>query len=242
MKTQINLILAGAISILLAGQTYSQILLEETYITPPVFPSKEIVVQGNDATSIHEYLIKNINYPVQYGKGIPVGTEVVQFEITAKGNLTSCKVINSISPEIDAEFIRILETTGGYWNPGIINGVPASMTREVSLVFKSYPGYDLVGNARKFQRKGNELLFKKNNPERALKYYNRAYKLLPYEECILAARSLCRYELGDEKGYLEDLDRLTAIHPQLNIDTGSWTPSDWMAHLKLAAMQFTESR
>ena len=242
MKTQINLILVTAITILLAGQTYSQILLEETSITPPVFPGKEIVVQGDDATSIHEYLIKNIFYPIQYGKEIPVGTEVVQFEISAEGNLTSCKVINSISPVIDAEIMRILETTSGYWTPGLINGIPTSMTREVSLVFKPHTGYDLVGNARKFQCKANDLLFIKNDPKRALKYYDQAYKLLPFEECILAARSLCKYELGDEKGYLEDIDRFTTIHPNYLSDIGSGTPSDWSTHLKLSALQFTESR
>ncbi len=242
MKTQNNLILVAAISILLSGHTYSQILLEGTYITPPGFPSKEILVQGDDPTSIHEFLAKNIIYPIRDVKGVPVGTEVVQFEITAEGNISSFKVINSISPEIDAALIRILKTTGGYWTPGVINGIPTSMTREVSLVFKPYPGYDLVGNARKLQGKANEFLFEKNDPKRALKYYNRAYKLLPYEECILAARCLCRYELGDEKGYAEDVGRLIAIRPKSYNDKGSWSPSDWITHLELSALQFTDSR
>ena len=50
----------------------------------------------------------------------------------------------------------------------------------------------------------------KKNPKKALKYFNKAIRLLPKEESILAARSLCRYELGDEKGAIEDYNRIIA--------------------------------
>ncbi len=55
-------------------------------------------------------------------------------------------------------------------------------------------GSDLVEVAKKYFNQGNEMLFTKENPKRALKYYNEAVALLPYEKDLLAVRSLCKYK------------------------------------------------
>lgn len=242
MKTKINIIFAVGIILLLTQNIDAQILIEETNITPPHFPSKEIVVKGEIATSIHDYLIKNIAYSHEYNKTRLAGTEVIRLQVSAQGHLTSFEVINSISPEIDDMMIRILETSSGYWAPGTINGKPASMTWEVSLVFKPSPVYDLIGTARKYQDKANAFLFEKSDPKRALRYYTRACTLLPYEDCILAAICLCRYKLGDEIGYMNDLDRLMTIHPFPLDDQGSPEPTEMLAHLNTIAFQLAETR
>lgn len=237
MKTNVISILAAAISVFTFSEVQAQLLLEEMKIIPPVFPDREVVVEGETCASIDQYLINGVEYTLLPGRNHLAGTEVIRFEVSVRGELTSFQVINSISPEIDAEVIRVLRTTSGKWIPGNIDGKPFTMTREISLVFKPFSAYDLVGNARVLQGKGNKLMFLKNNSKRALRYYDRAVKLLPYEECILAARCLCKYELGDEKGYQEDLERMMALNPDSYTDAGSLTLERLIAQLRTDALE-----
>ena len=95
--------------------------------------------------------------------------------------------------------------------PGLIKGEAAAMEKEVSLVFKPHPDYDLVGEAKTYAEKGSKILLIKKNPERALKYFNEAVKLLPNEVSILVARSRCKFDLGDESGAREDYRRINTL-------------------------------
>ena len=207
------------------------------YITPPIFPATEVVVHGQEAASINEYLFQHVEYPLATAQKHYMGTEVVRFKVSAEGELSSYEVINSVSPEIDEEVIRILATTSGNWIPGTINGIPSAQTREVSMVFKPHPKYDLVRDAREYQDKGNRMMFIKDHPGRAIKYYNRAVKLLPYEESILAARCLCRYEMGDQKGALEDLDRIIALNPEIKERFKNASQDEYFSRLKTEVEQ-----
>lgn len=226
-----NIIIAAGIVFLQASTIDAQILIAETEITAPHFPSKEVVVQGEAATSIQDYLVKSLASSPEDFRSRHAGTEVIRFRITEEGQLSDFEVINSISPEIDEMMIRILKTSEGYWLPGTIDGEPASMTREVSMAFKPSPGYDLVGKARNYQDKANSILFEKDDPKRALRYYRRACTLLPYEECVLVGICLCSYKLGDSSGFLKALDRLKSIHPQSPEDRGSDLPMELFAYL-----------
>jgi len=232
MKKLTLLVLSAAVSIMVSGQVYPPFLLEETQITPPSFPHHEVLVHGQTASSIDEYLSIHVQYPPESNIRYLAGTEVVQFQVSATGELTSFKVINSVSPEIDLEVIRVLETTSGNWTPGVLNGKPSALSQEVSMVFKPHTSYDLAGKARDYQDRGNKLMFLQDDPERALKYYNKAVKLLPYEESILCVRCLCRYELGDDEGAREDLERILALNPEMKERYVTASPADFFTYLK----------
>jgi len=137
-----------------------------------------------------------------------MGTVVVEFVVTDNGELKDYRVINSVSDELDQEVIQALEGTRGMWIPGLINGYPAPMKKLVSLVFTPDNGSDLVQAAKEYFNQGNELLYTKENPKRALKYFNEAVRLLPYEKDLLGVRSLCKYRLGDKQGAREDWERI----------------------------------
>jgi tetratricopeptide (TPR) repeat protein len=235
MKTNLISITLTAIFTLVFAPTYAQDgqrQLEEARITPPKFPARQLAVHGQYASSIDEYLTLHVQYPSASTHPRATGTEVVCIKITAEGMVMSCQVINSVSREIDEEVIRVLETTSGNWVPGTVNGEPSTMTKEVSLVFKPHPDYDLVGHAREQQAKGNRLLFIKEDPNRALKYFNQAVKLLPFQESILAARCICKYELGDENGAMEDLDRIMALNPAIKEHYEQENPEDYFSQLR----------
>jgi tetratricopeptide (TPR) repeat protein len=147
----------------------------------------------------------------------PEGTEVVRFTVTPSGELSDFAIINSVSREIDKEIIRVLETTNGMWIPGNNDNVPTGMTKEVSLAFC------IKNNSSKsvteiFKEKatncyfaGSKALFEKQNPKKALKYYNWGINYLPNDQSLLLGRGICRYETGDKEGARQDWERLKSL-------------------------------
>jgi TonB family protein len=216
MKNLILPIMITAILLPVLEDLNAQILSEKD-VKPPEFPARKIEVHGQVATSIDEFLSLHVQYPPDALKKHLSGTEVIQFTVSTEGELSSIKVVNSISRAFDEEVIRVLETTSGNWTPGTVHGKSEPMMREIALVFKTNPNYDLVFHAKEYQTKGNIMMFLKEQPERALKYYNQAKRLLPYEESILANCCLCKYCLGDNAGAKDDLERILSLYP-LNQD------------------------
>jgi TonB family protein len=172
---------------------------------------------GKSPFLIYSYLRENVEYPKVALKYNIQGTEVVQFTITSTGEVTSIKVLNSVCPEIDDEVIRVLKTTQGMWEPGLKNGKPVEMEREISMVFQ-IDGFKNGTNENIFKEqasslfnKGSKALISQNNPEKALKYFDKALKYLPYEITILNSRAIARSLLNDKDGAQQDWDRADAI-------------------------------
>jgi TonB family protein len=178
--------------------------LQEIEITPPSFG-------GEFRLSIAEFLKQNVVYPDQSVRWNEEGTEVVDFTVTKEGKLTDFNIINSVSREIDQEIIRVLQFTSGNWLPGTLDGVPVDMRKEISVEFKLDPSKDFVELAKYNLSKGNEFLFIKNKPQKALKYFNRGINYLPNDDALMAMRSLCKYKLGDMKGASSDWNRLKVL-------------------------------
>lgn len=85
------------------------------------------------------------------------------------------------------------------------------MKTEVSVAFFLHSADDMIKTAKQYQEKGNHWMFTKNNPEKAIKYYNRGIMLLPNEESLLAMRSLCSYEIGNINEAEKDWNRIKTL-------------------------------
>lgn len=212
MKTAAIFVFSLMMSVITFGQLNPQILSDDLHTTPPEFPGSVHSYQYPDATSIEEYLSNKVQYAQNEVDGSPPGTEVISFVVTSTGDLTEFRVINSVSTAIDEEVIRLLKTTSGCWRPGYTNGGPVDMEQEVSLVLIPYANYDIVKEARNYLEKGIRLLDIQKNPRKALECLNKAIRLRPNNECILAARSRCKYELGDEFGAIQDCRRIMYLN------------------------------
>lgn len=217
MRTRIVILLFLMISSMSFGQDLN-VNLGEISVTPPKFAGIRIEKSSPETGSIETYIKDNIVYPDVDGdleaEWYNEGTEVVQFVITPKGEVTDLNVINSVSKEIDNEVLRILKTTNGMWVPGKNNEDPVAMEKEVSIAFK-IKGYgkdtDFKTLAQKYAAEGTTLLLRKENPKKALKSFNKGIKLLPYDKCLLMSRGLAKYELGDKEGAYKDWFRLKTL-------------------------------
>jgi tetratricopeptide (TPR) repeat protein len=201
MKT----IVIFAISVLAAAFASGQNQdIQEITVTAPQFKSEFY-------QNLNDFLLSGIEYPGESLKAGNEGTEVIHFVITPLGNITDISVINSVSEIIDLEVIRILEVTDAMWIPGTVNGEPVAMEKEISLVFKLSEKSDFVANAKSNLGLGNKMLFENKNPGKALKYFDKSITLLPNEETLLAVRGLCKYEMGDMEGAVNDWNRLKRL-------------------------------
>ena len=193
--------------------------VKEIKVTAPKFAGVKnaaAIHKSEKSQTINEYLAKNFDHPGN-SEYRPEGTEVVQFNVTPSGELTDFVIINSVSPEIDQEMVRVLETTNGMWIPGFNNNVPAEMTKEVALAFctKSNSSKSVTEifteKATNCYFAGTKTLFEKQNPKKALKYYNWGINYLPNDQSLLLARGICRYETGDKEGARQDWERIKTL-------------------------------
>jgi TonB family protein len=203
-----------------AQETTVKKSLEEVQVSPPEFTGIEnvaTVLKSNNSKVVTNYLAKNVQYPDQAINSFDEGTSVIQFMVTEEGNLADFEIINSVSKSIDNEVIRALKTTNGMWKPGLNNGEPTAMQKEVSMLFKIDES-DAKAIIQDFTEKAIHhfdvacrSLFYKHNAKKALRHYTMATKYLPNDGSLLTLRGLCKYELGDKAGAEKDWNRINKI-------------------------------
>jgi len=207
-----------AISMLVAVFAFGQNRnVEEVEISAPQFmgiKNAVAVVNESPNTQIKAYLKENLVYPQEAANCNIEGTEVVEFTVTTKGNVTDFKIINSVCPLIDEEVISVLQQTNGMWLPGTKNGNPADVSMELPFTFctSKTPSKSVheifTEKATAYFVRATEMLFEKDNAKKALKYYNMGVTYLPYDKSLLLLRGMCRYELGDKEGATADWTRM----------------------------------
>lgn len=207
MKTSVIFAIILLAAVFASGQNQNEQVIE---VMQPEFLGIENTVAklGEHSGSINSYLMENIVYPYNAASCRIKGTEVVKFTVTTEGELCDFKIVNCVCPDLDNEVIRVLKTTNGQWKPGLENSKPVAMEKEISVAFILSTKNVFISKAKQYLYRGNKLMYVKNNPEKALKYYNKAINHLPNEESLLIARILCKNQIGDEDGAQEDWNRL----------------------------------
>jgi hypothetical protein len=213
MKTKLFLLFAG---LLLSAVAFSQEKIEEVRVSPPEFMGVKGAALLIEKPTVHtqslsEYVVSQLVYPEGDAQAFREGKEVIQFTVQTDGTLSDFVVINSVSSEMDDEVIRALKTTDGMWKPGCNNREAVSMEKEIVVAFKLAESSDLQAQATHYFVKGNKQLLLKRNPQRAIRHFDRGIVLLPNEKCLLLARGLSLYEVGDKEGACRDWNRIKAL-------------------------------
>ena len=90
--------------------------------------------EGGGANML-EYLRKNIKYPVEAIKNGAQGRVIVQFVVNKDGSIVDANVVKSVSPELDAEALRVVQSMPK-WIPGEQRGEKVRVQFTLPVQFK----------------------------------------------------------------------------------------------------------
>lgn len=217
MKTLLTMLLFIGLALAGAAQEETPRSLVGVDVIPAEFTGTNFVVVTNqNGNLLKQYLQREIVYPQNAINCLNQGTEVAEFTVTATGEVEDIKIINSVCPAIDQEFIRALETTSGMWKPALKDGKNHACYKEVSLAFslntsQAQTEKIFTKQAKKNYLRGSEMLIVDHKIKKAEKYFDRAINYMPYDANLLYLRGICRYETGNEEGAMEDWNRYSQI-------------------------------
>jgi TonB family protein len=103
----------------------------ETFVVVEEMPS----FQGKGGEGFREYLTQNIKYPEDAAKNRIQGKVFVQFTVNKKGEVVDVNVIRGVTPSLDAEAIRVTESSP-LWEPGKQKGKPVDVQFTFPIDFK----------------------------------------------------------------------------------------------------------
>lgn len=90
-----------------------------------------------DGDALFNYTIGNyINYPAKARAATIQGRVIIRFLIDKDGNASNYNVIKSIGYDCDEEALRVIKLNDGKWAPGILNGNPVSVEKDVTVRFQ----------------------------------------------------------------------------------------------------------
>ena len=99
---------------------------------------------GTEATfpgglpALFDFLAKNISYPKSLIESGAKGRVEVHFIVTADGTPTDFKITKSLTPDADAEVLRVCRLMPK-WKPAVADGKPASSDFILPVDFKPQP-------------------------------------------------------------------------------------------------------
>ena len=97
------------------------------------------------AGNVQDYIARHVQYPEEALKNKVEGKVYVQFVIDTAGNVVEPKVIRGVSPELDAEALRVVSEMPA-WKPGKLNGKLAGVSFILPVNF-ALPGSAKVDDA-----------------------------------------------------------------------------------------------
>lgn len=89
---------------------------------------------GGD-TELMSFVAQNLVYPEQAIKDKVQGRVIVEMVIETTGEVVDVKILRSVSPECDAEVLRIVRLMPK-WTPGYKDGEPVRTTFVLPVIFK----------------------------------------------------------------------------------------------------------
>lgn len=97
---------------------------------PTVWPS-----YPGGMPALMRFVAQNLQYPAQAREQGVQGRVVVEFVVETDGRLTGCRVLRSVSPELDGEALRLLSIMPR-WEPGSKDGQPVRVRYTYPIAFR----------------------------------------------------------------------------------------------------------
>ncbi|MDD4654642.1 MAG: TonB family protein, partial [Bacteroidales bacterium] len=95
-----------------------------------------IFANGKGENEFVLWVFKQITYPkIAKEQGIQ-GKVVASYELSEDGTVTNAKILRGVDPSIDAEAIRVLESSPKWEKPAMKNGKPVKVSYVIPLNFQ----------------------------------------------------------------------------------------------------------
>ena len=120
-------------------------ILQETAVQAPdttktfsfsLVEQKPTFQGGDPGYKFGEWVNANLTYPAAAKAAKVQGRVTLQFTIYPDGTLRDAKVLRGVSPELDAEALRVISASPADWTPGYVKGEPVKVTYMFPVVFK----------------------------------------------------------------------------------------------------------
>ena len=98
-------------------------------LAPDVMPEYPGGIQA-----LMKFIAGEIHYPEQAQKNNIQGRVILQFLVTKTGEVGNVEVLRSVSPEIDAEAVRVCKLIPRF-EPGLVDGQPVNVVYTLPLTF-----------------------------------------------------------------------------------------------------------
>lgn len=104
--------------------------------TDEVFEMVEVAPEFPGGTeALYKYLAGNVKYPEKAKADGTEGRVIVSFVVEKDGSVTDAKVMRSVSDEVDAEALRVVQGMPK-WTPGMQQGTPVRVHYNLPITFK----------------------------------------------------------------------------------------------------------
>ena len=87
------------------------------------------------ALALRNYLIRNLRYPKKAYKEKVEGKVVAKIVVEPDGSLGDIEIVKKLSPECDAETIRVIKKMPK-WNPAMQDGLPVACYYNLPITFR----------------------------------------------------------------------------------------------------------
>jgi TonB family protein len=84
-----------------------------------------------------KYIAKNIRFPYKEAQKITNGKVIALFMIEDDGSITNTAVVQSLTPGLDAEAIRVIKQMPNKWVPATLRGVPVRIHYTATVNFSN---------------------------------------------------------------------------------------------------------
>ena len=92
--------------------------------------------QGGDANDFSHWVKEHLTYPEAAKDVCAQGRVTLQFTVDTDGSIVNAKVLRGVTPALDEEALRVVNSSTGKWTPGVQNGQPVPVTYTFPVIFK----------------------------------------------------------------------------------------------------------
>lgn len=116
--------------LLKTGKCFTQAGADTVY-----FPAKTTPEFHGGDQALNQFVVQHMKYPRKALKNRIEGLVVVQFIVETNGKISDPKVVRKISPELDAESLRVVQLMSGQFSPATLEGQAVSFKYILPLRF-----------------------------------------------------------------------------------------------------------